>query len=32
VENDETTNYQAAGVPPISLSVTNNIAAYLVPA
>jgi hypothetical protein len=29
VENDETTNYQAAGVPPISLSVTNNVAGYL---
>lgn len=30
VENDETTNYQAAGVPPISISVTNGVAAYLV--
>jgi hypothetical protein len=32
VENDETTNYQAAGVPPISISVTNSLAAYLVAA
>ena len=32
VENDETTNYQAAGVPPISLTVTNAVVAYLVAA
>jgi len=29
VENDETTNYQAAGVPPISIGVTNSVASYL---
>jgi hypothetical protein len=29
VENDETTSYQAAGVPPISLSVVNTVAGYL---
>jgi hypothetical protein len=32
VENDETTNYQAAGVPPITITVTNDVAAYLVAA
>lgn len=31
VENDETTNYQAAGVPPITLGVTNAVASYLAP-
>ena len=30
VENDETTNYQAAGVPPVTITVTNTLAAYLV--
>ena len=30
VENDETTNYQAAGVPPVTVTVTNAVAAYLV--
>ena len=30
VENDETTNYQAAGTPPITLTVTSAVAAYLV--
>jgi hypothetical protein len=30
VENDETTNYQAAGVPPVTVTVTNALAAYLV--
>jgi len=29
VENDETTNYQAAGVPPITIGVTNSVASYL---
>jgi hypothetical protein len=29
VENDETTNYQAAGVPPISIGVINSVASYL---
>jgi hypothetical protein len=30
VENDETTNYQAAGTPPITVTVVNAVAAYLV--
>ena len=30
VEADETTSYQAAGVPPISIQVTNTVPAYLV--
>lgn len=29
VENDETTNYQAAGTPPITIEVINSLAAYL---
>jgi hypothetical protein len=29
VENDETTNYQAAGTPPITVAVVNSLAAYL---
>jgi hypothetical protein len=29
VENDETTNYQAAGVPPVTVTVTNAVPAYL---
>lgn len=32
VENDETTSYQAAGTPPITITVTNSVAAYLVAA
>jgi hypothetical protein len=30
VENDESTNYQAAGVPPVTITVTNSLAAYLI--
>lgn len=29
VENDETTNYQQAGVPPITIGVTNDVPLYL---
>jgi hypothetical protein len=32
VENDETTNYQAPGVPPITLTVSNDVPAYLIAA
>jgi hypothetical protein len=32
VENDETTSYQASGTPPVTLTVTNDVAAYLVAA
>jgi hypothetical protein len=32
VENDETTNYQAADVPPVTVTVTNPVASYLVAA
>jgi len=32
IEADETTCYQAAGVAPVSVSVVNDVAAYLVAA
>lgn len=31
IETDESTNYQASGVPPVTITVTNDVAAYLLP-